>query len=236
MCTPNGHIVQELCVSTQIKSSLVPLLLDPGIVHVQDSKPVAWVWLHRAAWWLAWMPNDTGIWSLRTHWHWTAVCIVCQCVGMAPCLQMPAAVVFTAIFPLPQTHLYRNIKSRLELASGALIPFSLFALVSRPLQPEKHLSSKSLQTTTVLNLIKDIVHNKGTIKQQSFQHSTRAYIPVAHRVTALRFTSQRFFKVISLLCVPPPPPSPVNQMMLPVWTNSFNSGMSSVIDFCVKLK
>lgn len=131
---------------------------------------------------------------------------------------MPAAVVLTPVPSLPQTHLYRNMKPRLELASVTLI-LSFFALVSTPLQAEKHLSSKHLQTTTVLNLIKDIADNRRAIKQQSFQHSTRAYIPVAQRVTAHSFTSQRFFKVISLLCVPPPLPLLVNQGMLVVWNN-----------------
>lgn len=74
----------------------------------------------------------------------------------------------------------------------------------------------------MLNLIKDIADNRRAIKQQSFQRSTRAYIPLAQRVTTLSFTSQRFFKVISPLCVPPPPPLPVNQLMLVVWNNSFN--------------
>lgn len=62
-------------------------------------------------------------------------------------LQMPAAVVLTPIPALSQMHLYRNMKSRLELATGTfIIIFSLFALVSTPPQAKKHLSSKSLQT------------------------------------------------------------------------------------------
>lgn len=137
---------------------------------------------------------------------------------------------------LSHRHTYRKMNSRLELASGTLILFSVFALVSMPQQAEKHLSSKSLQTTTLVNLIKDIADNKRTIKQKSFQHPRRAYIAVAHRVIALSFTSQRFFKVISLLRLLPPPSLPVNLVMLVVWNNSFNSGMSSTIDFSVKLK
>lgn len=168
------------------------------------------------------MSNDTGSWSLQPHRRWAALCIVCQWVGIGYLFAMPAAVVLIPILSLPQTHLYRNMKSRLELASGTLMLFSLFALVSTQLQAEKHLSSKSPQTTTVLNLIKDITDNRRAIKQQSFQRSARAYIPLAQRVTALSFTSQRFFKVISPLCVPPPPPLPVNQLMLVVWNNSFN--------------
>lgn len=131
---------------------------------------------------------------------------------MAMCLQMSAAVAFTPISPSPTD----TPGQKYEVQVGAGIWrinafFSLFGRVSTPLQAEKHLSSKSLQTSTVLDLIKDIADNKGTIKQQSFQCSTRAYIPVAHRVRALSFTSQRFFKVISLLCVPPtPPPTPPN--------------------------
>lgn len=198
-------------------------LPEPGAGHVQSSEPVAQVWLHWAAWWLAWTPNDTGSWSLQTRWHWKALCIVCRCVGTAVCLQMLAAVVLTPISPLPQTHLYRNIKSSLAMAFGTLILFFYYSLplVSTPLQAEKHLSSKSLQTTTVLNLIKDIADNRRAIKQQSLHRSTRAYIPVAQRVTPLCFTSQRFFKVISWLCVPPlPPPSPVNQVMLVGWNNT----------------
>ena len=124
-------------------------------------------------------------------------------------------------FPSPKDTPVQKFEVQ-ELASGAIILFSLFALVSTPLQAEKHLSSNSLQTTTVLNLIKDIPDNRRAIKQQSFQCATRAYIPVAQRVTALSFTSQRFFKVISLLCVLPPPPLPVNPMMQVVWNNSFN--------------
>lgn len=147
------------------------------------------------------------------------------CFSLAICLQMPEAAVLTPISPLRQTHLHWNMKSGLPLASGALILFfffsPLFALVSTPLQAEKYLSSNSLQTTTVLNLIKDITDNRGAIKQQCFQHPTGAYIPLAQRVTAVSFISQWFFKAISLLCVLPPPPHPVNQVMLVAWGNSF---------------
>lgn len=105
-----------------------------------------------------------------------------------------------------------------KLLSSHQFPLSL---VSTPLQAEKYLSSNSLQTTTVLNLIKDITDNRGAIKQQCFQHPTGAYIPLAQRVTAVSFISQLFFKAISLLCVLPPPPHPVNQVMLVAWGKSF---------------
>lgn len=147
---------------------------------------------------------------------------------VAICLQMPEAAVLTPISPLRQTHLHRNMQSRLALASGTLILFfSLFALVSTPLQAEKYLSSNSLQTTTELNLIKDITDNSGAIKQQCFQHPTRAYKPLAQRVTAVSFISQSFFKAISLLCVLPPPPHPVSQVMLVAWSDSFIRNVSS---------
>lgn len=127
---------------------------------------------------------------------------------MALCLQMPAAVVLLPIFPLPQPYRYKNMKSTLELASGTLILCGVFALVSKPLQAEKHLSSKCLRTTTVLNLIKDISDNKRTIKQQSFQLSTRVHIAATQRVTALSSTSQSFHCVISRVCVPCKTPFP----------------------------
>lgn len=150
-------------------------------------------------------------------------CVLCVSVWARLCVCKCQQLLFSHQFPpLPQTHLNRNMKSGLELASGTLIPFSLFALVSTPLQAEKHLSSKSLQTTTVLNLIKEIADNRRAIKQQSFQRSTGAYIPLAQRVTALSFTSQRFFKAISPLCVPPPPPLLVHQVMLVAWNASFS--------------
>lgn len=115
---------------------------------------------------------------------------------MAVCLQMPAAV-----------PLCNNVSSptdtpvqKYEVQVGAGIwhindspPAPLFPQVSTPVQPEKHLSSNCLQTATVLNSIKYIADNKGSIKQQL---STGACLPVAHRVTARR---QRFFKVKSLL-------------------------------------
>lgn len=192
--------------------------------HVQSSDPVAWSGYTEqlADWPECPMTQAAGLYRPTGGGK---LCVLCVSESaLAICLQMPAAVVLTPISSLPQTHLYRNMKSRLELASGTLMLFffSLFALVSTPLQAEKHLSSKSPQTTTVLNLIKDIADNRRAIKQQSFQRSTRAYIPLAQRVTTLSFTSQRFFKVISPLCVPPPPPLPVNQLMLVVWNNSFN--------------
>lgn len=113
-------------------------------------------------------PTGTGLPCVLCVSVWAWLC-VCKCQQLLSSHQFPLS------------HLYRNMKSRLELASGTLILFSLFALVSTPLQAEKHLSSKSLQTTTVLNLIKDIADNGRAIKQQPFQRSTRAYIPVAQR-------------------------------------------------------
>lgn len=110
---------------------------------------------------------------------------------------------------------------------------SLFARVSTPLQAQEHLSSKSLQTTGVLNLIKDIADNRRPIKQASFQRSTGgAYIPTARRVTAHGLTTQQFFKVISLLCVRPPPPIPVNQVTPAVWKQFIQTEMSTLNKDC----
>lgn len=50
----------------------------------------------------------------------------------------------------------------------------LFATSNTLQQPKKHLSSKTPQTPTVLNLTKEITRNKTTIKEQSFQLSTGA--------------------------------------------------------------
>lgn len=47
-----------------------------------EFRPSGLVWLYWAACWLAWMSNDTGSWSLQTHWRWEALCIVCQWVGI----------------------------------------------------------------------------------------------------------------------------------------------------------
>lgn len=135
---------------------------------------------------------------------------------MALCLQMPAAVVLLPIFPLPQPYRYKNMKSTLELASGTLILCWVFALVSKPLQSEKHLSSKCLWTTTELNLIKDISDNKRTIKQRSFQLSTRVHIATTQRVSALSSSSQSFFSVISRVGAHAKSFSHQNQVMLKV--------------------
>lgn len=110
--------INMYCMKVSI-SSLLPSWPDPGRGHVESLDPVAWDWLYWAAWWLAWIPNDTGSWSLQSRWHWTALCIVRQLAGM----QIPGAAVFTIIPPLRRTHLCRNMRSGLELALGTLILF-----------------------------------------------------------------------------------------------------------------
>ena len=165
------------CVTKPEQVNSASRIVWPSDVgHVQSSEPV--VWLHRAARWSARTPGDTRSWSRQTRWRWTFLCVVCLCVGMTVCSQMTAAVVLTPISPLSHRH---TPAQKYEVQVGAGIWhintfFSLFALVSTPLQAEEHLSSKSLQTTAVLNLIKDITDNRRPIKQASFQRSTGGHI------------------------------------------------------------
>lgn len=121
-----------------------------------------------------------------------------------------------AISCFPHTNLpHRPVQSGSEAAIGTLILFSLSTLVSK-LQAEKHLSSESsskLCTKRNQRHRRQYTYNKIA----GLSAFGQGVYPNAQRVTAFCFTSQRFLKVISLLCVPPAPPLSVNQVTLVVF-------------------
>lgn len=101
---------------------------DPDMGHVQSSDPVAWSGYTEqlADWPECPMTQAAGLYRPTGGGK---LCVLCVSESaLAICLQMPAAVVLTPISSLPQTHLYRNMKSRLELASGTLMLFFFFTL------------------------------------------------------------------------------------------------------------
>lgn len=120
--------------------------------------------------------SGTGSWHLHSHWQWTTMLYRVSMCGHGFELANASSCCPYTNFP----SLWNTPVQQSEVQDGAGIWhintfFPLFAPVSKPLQAEKHWSSTSLQTSAVLNLIKDITDNKRTIKQQSFQRSAGAY-------------------------------------------------------------